>query len=127
MSDGRIQKGKFSAGRSACTPMGNIPLDGGGTDIAYFFGSPPSVQMPYVVEDVLAGDGVCDVFFGVGCEDIGKERVRTLGRLVLLFDELAKFVFSLFNVISAAPCAMAGSTIDDGPGLAGVIEPEFRA
>lgn len=83
--------------------------------------------MSYVVEDVLARDRMGNVFFGVGCEDIGKERVRTFGRLVLAFDVVPKCSFSRLNVRSAEPCAMAGSAVDDGPGFAALVEPEFRA
>ena len=75
---------------------------------------------------MFARDDVGEVFFRVGCEDIGEDRVRTFGRLVLPFDVLAKLVFSLFKVRWAAPCAMAGSAVSDGPCLAFVVEPEFR-
>ena len=81
--------------------------------------------MPYVVEDVFARDGVLDVLFRVGREDIGKERVRTLVRLVLAFDVLAKLSLSLFKVRCAAPCAMAGSAVDDRPGFPAAIPPEL--
>lgn len=83
--------------------------------------------MPYVVEDVLARDDVRDMLFSVGCEDVGKERVRTFGRFVLAFDVVPKCSFSRLNVRSAEPCAMAGSAVDDGPGFAAFVEPEFRA
>ena len=59
--------------------------------------------MSYVVEDMFSAHNVLDVLFGVGCEDIGKERVRTFGRLVLAFDVIAKCSFSLFNVRCAEP------------------------
>ena len=71
--------------------------------------------MSYVVEDVLARDRMGNVFFGVGCEDIGKERVRTFGRFVLAFDVVPKCSFSLFNVRCAEPCATVESAVDDGP------------
>jgi len=83
--------------------------------------------MPYVVEDVLARDGELDVFFGVGREDISKERVRAFGRLVLAFDVVPKCSFSLLNVRSAEPCAIVGSAVDDGPGFAGAVPVETRA
>ena len=81
--------------------------------------------MSYVVEDVLARDDVREVFFSVGREDIGEDRVRTFGRPVLAGDELAKLSFSLFKVRCAAPCAMAGSAVDDGPGFPAAIPPEL--
>jgi hypothetical protein len=89
--------------------------------------SPPFVQMSYVVEDVFARDDVLDVFFGVGCEDIRKERRFTDGRLVLAFDVVPKCSFSLLNVRSAEPCATVGSTVDDGPGFSVSVPPETRA
>ena len=83
--------------------------------------------MPYVVEDVLAADRVLDVLFCVGREDIREDRVRTIGRLVLSRDVVPKCFFSSSNFRSAEPCAMAGSAVEDGPGFAAFVEPEFRA
>jgi hypothetical protein len=83
--------------------------------------------MSYVVEDMFARDDVSDVLFGVGCEDIGKERVRTFGRLVLAFDVVPKCSFSLFNVRCAEPCATVESSVDDGPGFSLAVPIEPRA
>jgi hypothetical protein len=83
--------------------------------------------MSYVVEDVFARDRVLDMLFGVGGEHVGKERVRTFGRLVLALDVVPKCSFSRLNVRCAEPCAMAGSAVDDGPGFSSFVEPEFRA
>jgi hypothetical protein len=83
--------------------------------------------MSYVVEDVFARDRMGDVFFGVGCEDIGKERVRTFGRLVLALDVVPKLSFSLFNVRCAEPCATVESSVDNDPGLSTFIPVEARA
>jgi hypothetical protein len=107
--------------------MGNIGPTGSGTYFRDFFGSPPFVQMPYVVEDVFARDDVREVFFRVGREDIGEERVWTFGRLMLPGDVIPKRSFSLLNVRCAEPCAMAGSAVNDGPGFPSFVEPEFRA
>ena len=83
--------------------------------------------MPYVVEDAFAADGVLDVLFGVGREDVGEERVRTFGRLVLSRDVVPKCFLSSSNFRSAEPCAMAGSAVEDGPGFSAFVVPEFRA
>ena len=83
--------------------------------------------MPYVVEDVFAGDGVRDVFFCVGCEDIREDRVRTCGRLVLALDVVPKCSFSLSNFRCAEPCATVESAVDDGPGISVFVPPEARA
>jgi hypothetical protein len=82
--------------------------------------------MSYVVEDVFARDRMGDVFFGVGCEDIGKERVRAFGRLVLALDVVPKLSFSLFNVRCAEPCATVESAVDDGPGSPFLVPIESR-
>jgi hypothetical protein len=83
--------------------------------------------MSYVVEDVFTRDRVLDVFSGVGCEDVGKQRVRTFGRLVLALDVVPKCSFSLFNVRCAEPCATVESSVDDGPGFSSFVPIEARA
>ena len=80
--------------------------------------------MPQIVLDVFPGDGVLDVLFGVDCEDIGNERRFRLGRLVFLFDVFPKCSFSSSNFRSAEPCAMIGSTINDGKGFSVSVPPE---
>ena len=56
--------------------------------------------------------------------DIREERVRTCGRFVLPRDVVPKCLLSSSSFRSAAPCAMAGSAVDDGPCLALAIPPE---
>jgi hypothetical protein len=81
----------------------------------------------YVIEDAFPGNGVPYVFVSVGCEDIGKERVRTFGRLVLALDVVPKCSFSLFNVRCAEPCATVESAVDDEPGFTAFVPVEARA
>src|SRR5689334_21570051 len=95
-------------------PMGKICPASSGTDLRYLPRSPPFGQLLQIVANVLSRDQVLDVLVGIGRDHVRKERVRASGRLVLFLDVIPQCLFSSSNFLRAEPCAMIGSTVDDG-------------
>src|ERR1700752_1372085 len=107
--------------------MGNICPRSSGTYVRYLLRSPPFGQLLQVVANVFPRHQVLDVLLGIGGDHVRNERRLTGDRLVLALDVTPKSLFSLLNVRSAEPCAIIGSTVDDGPGLSVSVPPETRA